>query len=53
MLYKDNVHEGRAGFQAPGSGPLTQVYTNVHCCHKLPKELIKWGYQTYQSVEDF
>ena len=29
MLYRDNVHAGRAGYQAPGSRSLTQVYTSV------------------------
>ena len=50
MLYKYNVHAGRTGYQAPGSRFLTQVHTNVHCCHWLPKELSNEGYQTYQRV---
>ena len=40
------------GYQAPGSKSPTQVHTNVHCCHWLPKELSKKGYQTYQGVEN-
>ena len=36
MLYRDNVHVGRTGYQAPGSRSLTQVRTNVRCCHWLP-----------------
>ena len=47
----DNVHAGRAGYQAPGSRSLTQVHSNVHRCHWLPKELTNKGYQTYQSLE--
>ena len=48
MLHRDNVHAGRAGYQAPGSRSLTQVHTNVHCCHWLLKELSNTckGYQT-------
>ena len=37
MLYKDNVHTGRAGYQAPGSRSLTQVHTNFHWCNCLPR----------------
>ena len=51
MLYRENVHAGRAGYKAPGSTSLTQVHTNVHCCHWLSKELSNKGYQTYQRVE--
>ena len=51
MLYRYNVHAGRAGYQACGSRSLTQVHTNVQCCHCLPKELPNKGYQTYQRVE--
>ena len=52
MLYRDNVHAGRLGYQAPGIKSPTQVPTNVHCIHWLPKELSKKGYQTYQGVEN-
>ena len=31
MLYRDNVHAGRAGYQAHGSRSMTQVPTNIHC----------------------
>ena len=51
MLYRDNVHAGRTGHQASGSMSLTQVLTNVHCCHWFPKELSNKGYGTYQKVE--
>ena len=50
MLDRDNVHADQ-GYPTPGSRSLTQVHTNVHCCHWLPKELSKKGYQTYQRVE--
>ena len=40
-LYRDNVRTGKAGYQEPGSRSLTQVHTNVYCCHWLPKELSK------------
>ena len=51
MLYRDNAYAGRAAYQAPGSRSLTQVHTNVHCYHWLPKEFSNKGYQTYQRVE--
>ena len=52
MLYRGNVHANSALFQAPESRSLTQVHTNVHWCHWLPKELSNKGYQTYQRVEN-
>ena len=51
MLYRDNVHADKVGCPTPGSRFLTQVHTNVHCCHWLPKELFNKSYQTYQRVE--
>ena len=51
MLFRDNGHADKVGYQTPGSRSLTQVHTNVHCCHWLPKELSNKGYQTYQRVE--
>ena len=51
MLYRDNVHVVKVGYPAPGSRSLTQVLTNVHCCHWLPKELSNKGYQTFKRVE--
>ena len=33
MLYRYNVHAGKAENQAPGSRSLSQVHTTVHCCH--------------------
>ena len=52
MLYMDNVRAGRTGYQEPRSSFLTQLHTNVHCCHWLLKELSNKGYQTYQRVEN-
>ena len=51
MLYRDNVHADKEGDPTPGSKSLTQVLTNVHCCHWFPKELSNKGYGTYQKVE--
>ena len=51
MSYRDTVHAGIAGYQAPGSSSLKHVHTNVYYCHWLPKELSKKGYQTYQRDE--
>ena len=39
LLYRDNVYTVKVGYPAPGSRSLTQVFTNVHCCHWLPEEL--------------
>ena len=33
MLYRDNVHTGKTGYQAPGSRFLTPVHTNAYWCH--------------------
>ena len=41
MLYRDNDHAGRAGYQTPGSRSLTQVHINVDSCHWLPRNYQK------------
>ena len=40
----------KEGTENPEAG-LTQVHTNVHYCHLLPKELSNKGNQTCQRVE--
>ena len=50
MLYSDNDHADKVGYPTTGSRSQTQVHTNVHCCHCLPKVLPNKGYQTYQRV---
>ena len=51
MLYSDNDHADKVGYPTPGSRYQTQVHTNVHCFHWLPKVLSNKCYQTYQRVE--
>ena len=52
MLCRDNVHADRVVYQTPGNRSLTQVHTNVHCCHWLPKDLSNESYQIYQRAEN-
>ena len=43
MLYTDNVHAGRAGYQAPGSSSLKHVHTNVLLLSLVTQRIIKKG----------
>ena len=44
MLYRDNVHTNKTGYQAPGNRSLILVHTNVH-------KVVIGNPRTYQIIK--